>query len=222
MVIVAKDAKYSNIFKERFKITQSLGDLVSAFTGEHVGEPRLLICLFRNPLIHVDIKFVALKDFHIRIEDPCIMWEKDKKLTKAINTSTPKSLEPDQQWIEDRFWTWVHYGAVKIGRGEIFETIGFLSFLREKVLAPLDMSIHGKSPRGVRKIEQYLPEFAKRLQKTIPSYDRQSCIEALNETIKLYKELRGKGRCAALHAVTRDEAEIERLEIFIINLKRLS
>ncbi|MER7057532.1 MULTISPECIES: hypothetical protein [unclassified Streptomyces] len=34
---------------------------------------------------------------------------------------------PDLQWIEDRFWIWVHYGATKLGRGELFEVNGFLA-----------------------------------------------------------------------------------------------
>jgi predicted nucleotidyltransferase len=212
LIVVSSDEGYSEVFKERFEIIKALGDLVSAFTGEHVGEPRLLICLFRNPLIHVDVKFVALKDFHIRVEEPWIAWEKENKLTKALQRSAPKSLKSDPQWIEDRFWTWIHYGAVKLGRGEIFETIGFLGFLREQVLAPLAMSNQGKTPRGVRKIEQYLPDFAKRLQKTVPSYSRQSCIKALKETIKLYQELRGTAQPGSL--AIRDSAETESLRYF--------
>jgi hypothetical protein len=47
-------------------------------------------------------------------------------------------------------------------------------------------------PFGVRKIEKYDPEFSKRLERTVASYDRQSCIHALRETISLYQELRAK------------------------------
>ncbi|NRS94850.1 hypothetical protein DFH40_002566 [Clostridium beijerinckii] len=45
---------------ERIKIAESLGTLLSAFTGEHVGEPRLLICLCEPELLHVDLKFVSI------------------------------------------------------------------------------------------------------------------------------------------------------------------
>jgi hypothetical protein len=34
----------------------------SAFSGEHVGEPRALICLYGPPLLPVDLKFVSLSD----------------------------------------------------------------------------------------------------------------------------------------------------------------
>ena len=43
---------------ERRTIAESCGGLLAAFTGEHVGEPRLLICLYGPPLAHVNLKFV--------------------------------------------------------------------------------------------------------------------------------------------------------------------
>ena len=44
----------------RVQLAESLHLLLAAFTGEHVGEPRLLICLYRSPLLHVDLKYVSL------------------------------------------------------------------------------------------------------------------------------------------------------------------
>jgi hypothetical protein len=46
----------------------ALGPLLSAFTGDHVGEPRLLICLYGPPLLHVDLKFVTPADLAERVE----------------------------------------------------------------------------------------------------------------------------------------------------------
>lgn len=192
LLVVANNEDYPSVINDRFEITRTLGAHVSSFTGEHVGEPRLLICLFRDPLIHVDIKFVALKDFGDRIENPCIAWEVGGKLSEIFNQTSPQALQPDPQWIEDRFWTWVHCGAAKIGRGEIFEAINFLGFLRERVLGPLALWINDKPVRGVRRIEQYLPEFGHKLQKTVPSYNKHSCYEALFATVELYRELRSQ------------------------------
>jgi hypothetical protein len=53
-----------------------MGNLLAAFTGEHVGEPRLLICLFADPLMHVDLKFISLGQLSSRVEDPVILWER--------------------------------------------------------------------------------------------------------------------------------------------------
>jgi hypothetical protein len=43
-----------------------LGELLPSFTGEHVGEPRLLICLYNNPLLHAELKFVTPEEFKKR------------------------------------------------------------------------------------------------------------------------------------------------------------
>ena len=192
LIVVAADESYARLFDERFAITKSLGSNVSCFTVEHVAEPRLLICLFRDPLIHVDIKFVALRDFHERIENPWIAWEVDGALSESLRQSAPKKLDPNLQWIEDRIWTWIHYGIAKVARDEILEVVGFLSFLREQVLGPLALNINGNAARGVRRIEQQLPDFAKKLRKTLPTYEKRSCLEAIRAAAELYKELRSQ------------------------------
>ncbi len=97
------------------------------------------------------------------------------------------------------------YAATKIGRGELFEAIGFLSFLREKVLCPLAMWTHEKPVRGARKIEKHLPDFARRLQSTVPAYSRKSCLDALRAATEIYMELRPQVQTLKSNT----EAEIE-------------
>lgn len=190
LVIAIEPKYYEQVMEERIKIAQKLGSLLSAFTGEHVGEPRVLICLYGPPLLHVDLKFVSLEDIAHRVEDPMILWEKDNSISNALKLGEAKFPMPDIQWIEDRFWVWVHYGAAKIGRSEIFETIEFISFLRQFVIGPLLLMRNGKLPRGVRKIELDAPSDLPLLLKTVPTHDAQSCGEALETIIELYLDLR--------------------------------
>lgn len=175
---------------DRLKIIEKLGRVLSAFTGEHVGEPRLVICLYGPPLLHVDFKFVPINDIVVRVEDPIILGERDHVITNGLRLDEAKFPLPSLQWIEDRFWVWVHYGATKIGRNEIFEAIEFISFMRQVVIGPLILMKNGKLPRGVRKIEFDAPEDIPQLLKTIPTYSVQSCIAALQVIIKLYIDLR--------------------------------
>jgi hypothetical protein len=168
-----------------------LGNFLSGFTGEHVGEPRVLICLYDNPLLHVDIKFVTLEEFHSRIETPTLLLDKNGQLKKAINNSQAKFPYPDYQWIEDRFWTWIHYALLKIGRGEYLEAYDFLGFLRMVVLGPLLHIKNDNLPRGIRKVETQLSsdDLAK-LTLTIPTYNRQSLLDSLRNAVSLYRQLR--------------------------------
>jgi hypothetical protein len=101
--------------------------------------------------------------------------------------------QPDRQWIEDRFWVWVHYVAVKIGRGELFETADGYAFLRAVVLAPLLAVERGARPQGVRRIERVAPDAMPALERTVASLDAASCLAALRETIALYRDLRDAG-----------------------------
>lgn len=190
LVIAAEAGAFEAIMKERFDIANKLGNLVAAFTGEHVGEPRLIICLYNNPLLHVDLKFVSIDDISHRVEDFVVLWERNGQITEKFSKEEAKFPTPDLQWIEDRFWVWIHYGAAKIGRGEIFETIEFISFIRQTVIGPLILMHKGLQPRGVRKIEFDAPEYIERLKLTVAAYDREACYQAIKVIIALYKELR--------------------------------
>lgn len=189
-VIAVEPKAYEQVMQDRMDIAQKLGKLLSAFTGEHVGEPRLLICLYGPPLLHVDLKFVSLEATSHRVEDPVILWQRDNLLSEAFRSCDARFPIPELQWIEDRFWVWIHYCAVKIGRGEIFETIESISFLRQVVIGPLLLMRNGKLPRGVRKIEYDAAEDLPLLIKTIPIHDTKSCISSLNTIIQMYLDLR--------------------------------
>ncbi len=56
LVLITKD-KIGGDKVKMLDQAKRFGDFISGFTGDNVGEPRLLICLYDNPLLHVDIKF---------------------------------------------------------------------------------------------------------------------------------------------------------------------
>lgn len=170
---------------------EKLGLLLSGFTGEHVGEPRLLICLYDAPILHVDLKFLCLEEFHERVENPSLLLDKTGELAAILQSSPAHFPYPDYQWLEDRFWTWVHYALVKIGRGEYMEAHDFLGYLRMTVLGPL-LHIKNKNlPRGVRKVETALVTAdLEGLRRTLPQYNKKSLLESLRHAASLYKDLR--------------------------------
>lgn len=173
------------------KYAERLGPLLTAFTGEHVGEPRLLICLYNDPLLHVDIKFLTIDELSLRVENPYILHDTDQKLYNLLQRTEARFPFPDYQWIEDRFWTWIHYALLKIGRGEYFEALGFLGFLRMTVLGPLLHVKNGHLPRGVRKVETLLATSdVAALSSTIAELNRLSLISAIEQVVLIYRSLR--------------------------------
>ncbi|SHH09346.1 HD domain-containing protein [Massilia sp. CF038] len=184
LLIVVADQDLPQLRQEMRQIAAGCGDLLAAFTGEHVGQPDLLICLFDQPLLHVDLKFASTI-----APGYALLWA--GQTAPAIPPVPAAGDAPDLDWIEARFWTWMHYGAGKIARGELLEAVDFLAFLRMSVLGPLALALYQAPPYGVRRIETALPPaLAARLAATVCSYEVRDCLRAFNEALKLYLELR--------------------------------
>ncbi|WP_245603040.1 nucleotidyltransferase domain-containing protein [Shewanella fidelis] len=190
LVIAIEPAFFEQVMAERLSLVDKIDGKVAAFTGEHVGEPRLIIALYEPHALHVDYKFVALPDAALRVDDTQVIWQRGQRLSAVLASTAFAYPQPEQQWIEDRFWTWVHYGTTKVARGEYFEAVEFLSFLRSTVLSPLALQKQGLTPSGVRKIEQRLPDFTRQLSLTVVSPEKAPLIAALQQCIDLYLGLR--------------------------------
>lgn len=191
-VIAVEPEHYGPVAAARREIAARLGPLLGAFTGEHVGEPRLLICLYGPPALHVDLKFVKVEDAAVRVEDPHVLWERDGRLSAALAADEARYPTPELSWIEERFWIWVHYVASKVGRGELFEALDGLAFLRVRALGPLALQARGARPSGVRRIETAAPDLAASLRATVAVYDARSCLAALRAAVEVYRELRAE------------------------------
>ncbi len=184
-----------------------LGFMLASFRGDHVGEPRLLIALYDSPLLHVDIKFLTIDEFYDRVENPVILWERDQQLSAVLQQSAARYPDFDFQWAEDRFWIWMHYAGLKIGRGEFFEALDFLSFVRSVIIGPLLHLKQGNRPRGMRRVETMLsPEDLTRLRKTVALPDKTHLIASVAEMWALYENLRDRLAPATLQKNT--EAQI--------------
>ncbi len=191
LVVVHGDAQAAMTLAGRRSFAARLGDLLQAFTGEHVGEPRLLICLYGPPLLHVDLKFVTLEDLGTRVEDPEVLWERDGALTHRIaETRARRPDAPDLQWVEDRLWVWLHYIDAKIRRGELLEALDGLAFLRGRVLGPLAQGAEGHENRGVRRVEQRAGRYLSALNDMVARTEAADCRRALRAAVALYDQLR--------------------------------
>lgn len=190
--IVVKDEFYEQVLAARPEFVEQFGTVVSAFTGEHVGEPRLTIALFEESLLHVDFKFVSLESFaHHRVENPVVLWETGSVLSGLVAENPRDYPEVNLQWIEDRFWVWVHYIASKIKRGETIEALDSFSWMRQMALAPLVRFILGQKNRRSRFLERDAPEFAQKMLATHPAgTSRLAQKQALEAVVTLYRELR--------------------------------
>lgn len=204
LVVVVTPGSWPGILERRKEIAASLGPLAAAFTGEHVGEPRLLVTLYGPPPVHVDLKFVIPDALAQRVEDPVVLWDRDGSVRDGLANGTARYPAPDLQWIEDRFWVWVHYAASKGARGEVYELLDALSFLRGKVFGPLLLRAAQLQPNGVRRVESSDAAWLHGLETTVAKYDAADGLRAVGAAVILYRALREQ---LPDHIERRDAAE---------------
>ncbi len=191
LILVVSDELRATIAQERTGIARAAGPLLQGFTGEHVGEPRLLICLYGPPLLHVDLKFLSVSELDFRIEEPEVLFERADIVTERLRSTRASPLEAaSAQWIEDRFWVWIHYGIDKVRRGELFECLDMLAFLRAQALAPLIQLIDGGAWRGVRRLDA--SRHAPALSRVCARHDAEECLRAMAAAVEAYTALRSQ------------------------------
>jgi hypothetical protein len=203
-IVAVEPAELDGMIHGMTEIAERLGPLLASFPGDHIQMPNLLICLYDEPIIHVDFEFVSADAASRRTEDPVILYEKDGALSAQYALAAPIEPTANIQWCEDRFWIWVHYAATRVGRGDLFDAIESLAFLRTNVLGPLIQIKNGQPARGVRNIERDSPGDVSRLAATLATYDRRDCIRALKAATDLYIALRGVNKS---HMYLREKAE---------------
>ena len=69
LVVICCDEHQPELLAGAPAFAAGLGPLLACFTGEHVGEPRLLVALYGPPPVHVDLKFVADSQLDQRVEN---------------------------------------------------------------------------------------------------------------------------------------------------------
>ncbi|SUI40133.1 Uncharacterised protein [Salmonella enterica subsp. enterica] len=190
-VVVVDPLHYEDIMVQRKVLAGKLGHLLHAFTGEHVGEPRLLICLYGPELLHVDLKFVTLEMLNQRVEEPVVFFTRDKTaLERQLAKFSAHWPDMTPEWFDSRAWIWLHYAVVKLGRGELFEAIGMLAFFREQVLGPMLYRRANLPQRGVRRIEFHGIDPDGLLTTTLATHDRDSVSLAISMAVDAYINLR--------------------------------
>ncbi len=219
-MLAIEPESFGQMLDERQTIAAKLGNLLSAFSGDHIGVPDLLICLYDAPLLHVDFNFISYDKAGHRFDGSAIIYDRDGCLTANYRNIDPIHSTLDPQWLEDRFWVWVHYTALKIGRGELFEALDAISFLRTTVIGPLLHVKNGGQPRGVRRLESIAPEYMPQLIKTVPVYDACSCIKALKAEIGLYRILRQQPTSTINRREKAESAAVNYLEEITVLLER--
>jgi hypothetical protein len=172
-------------------IADAAGPVVAAFTAEHVGLPNMLIVLYED-LIHADFEPVPLTQLGERNAglSSFILWDRDGSISSTLPVGR-KHEDPAGElgWFEARMWTWSWYIQTKLLRGELYEVLDGLQYVRNNVLFSLLARHRGELASGARRVEQRLGPWADRFTATVPALTQPSMLTALRETMRLYVDM---------------------------------
>jgi predicted nucleotidyltransferase len=171
-------------------LAAATGRVVALFVAEHLGIPTLTIVLY-DDLVHVDYDVVAA-DRAAEHNDglpAVVLWEREP-ISDALPGTYAPEIAAGIRWLEARIWTWSWYIQSKVLRGELYEALDGLQYVRDQVLFRL-LAFHGeRRPAGGRRAEAIVGDLGDAFARTVPtSLDRASVLAALREEIDLYRRL---------------------------------
>jgi hypothetical protein len=171
-------------------VADRAGPVVAAFSAEHVGLPHMLIVLYRD-LIHADFEPVPLSRVSPRNAGLAshVLWERDGIVSSALPGRYEDHPATDLRWIEDRMWTWSWYVQTKVLRGELYEALDGLQYMRDNVLFKLLAMRREERSSGARRVEARTGEWTQQFADTLPVLSQESMMKALRASMALYQAL---------------------------------
>ena len=186
--VVTADERYDDALAHREELVAACGVPVASFTAEHVGHPDMLIVLY-DDLVHIDFYLVPLGELAEKNEGMAswVVWSRTD--LEAILNEPVEAAGADLAWMEARMWTWVWYTHSKILRGELYEALDALQYLRSNVLFALLAESAGMKPYGSRRAEQHVGALDPLFARTVPALERRQVMDALRATVEIYMKL---------------------------------
>jgi predicted nucleotidyltransferase len=172
------------------ELAAACGRVVALFVADHLGIPTLTIVLY-DDLVHVDFDVISVDRAaeHNQALPAVVLWERDP-VSAALPRTYESDVAADVRWMEARIWTWSWYIQSKVLRGELYEALDGLQYVRDQVLFRLLALGRGDRPSGGRRAEAVVGAHADAFARTVPiALDRSSVMEALRAEIDLYRLL---------------------------------
>lgn len=188
MVLVTSAESFHRTAPHLKEIAASFGSLVLAYEPVGHTASRELICLFDDPVDRIDLIVMPLENLPLTYST--ILCQKGKALTDLLAGQRTVPPHVDLQWMEDRFWVWLHSAANSLREGALFETLEQIGNLRSQILAPLVLCKNKQPTDQLAALEEKGGEDLGSLRATVPLYDARSCEISLREAAKLYVGLR--------------------------------
>ena len=170
-------------------VAEALGPILLRYEQEKSDAEYELSCLYDEPLRRIDLRLLPTDGVAL-LHAPQILWDRDETLAKELAKHRDVTPPLDLQWMEDRFWLWLHGAAEALRQGAIFEALHQMSCLRTRILAPLLLKKQALPSDALLALDTAGGDEISSLRATVPLYDARSCELSLREAAKLYVGLR--------------------------------
>jgi hypothetical protein len=188
--LVAFDDSFGEVGRRVAEVIASCGRVVASFPADHLGIDDLTIVLY-DDLVHADFYVVKVSELAAKNEGQAaaVLWERGKSLSQEFAKPQPGRPATDVAWIERRMWTWLWYAQSKVLRGELYEALSALQWLRDEVLFPLLGLTRRARVAGARRIESLLGELQDSFVATTSVAERGTLMNALRAIATIYRSL---------------------------------
>jgi predicted nucleotidyltransferase len=199
LYLFVRDDDFESVFAEREAIAHSIGPVLVRYLGDHMpGGQHQLIVWYEGPL-HVDLMFRKLSE-----ATPQWKWKAALILKDSGNAMTALKREsdllpsPEFAWeqldtLNQKFWRWVAYTFGKILRGELWEALDNLAWIRNEALLVMLAWTQNAAFEGHRRLEAKLDDQLSALfDESLCSREPKSLHTALMAEIRIFRELRSR------------------------------
>ena len=118
-----------------------------------------------------------------------VLWERDGIVSTSLPANHEEDLAADLRWIEERVCTWSWYIETKVLRGELYEALDALQYLRDNVLFKVLALQREERPSAARRVEARTGVWTNQFAETVPVLSRESTMNALQAIMALYQVL---------------------------------
>ncbi len=198
LYIVVRDEHFDVLFAEHVEIANSLGKPISAFIADHNPGGLYDYIVLYDDFVKVDFIYLRSSQLHVMPKWGRFRVLYDPEAVLSTLVSCSRNLQAtfqlaDPLVLNQKFRGWCWYVFGKLMRGELWEALEGVSFIRERALLPMINAKNGFVDEGYRRLEKKMDdELAHDLQLTVASYDKEAVFSALLNEITLFRDLRNE------------------------------
>jgi len=189
LYIVAKDDEYDEVYQERFRFAEQIGDVLSTFEVEWPN-CQLLGAIYRN-YVEVDFCYTTLEKAEVFSDWYKILLDRTGRVRQTLvkkdfTVDARKELKTQTDFALYN----VLHAINMVKRGEYWSSIKQIETLRRRLVTLMDLSLGKDVAEEYRRLESLFPlKVEKKLRKTLCVYSKKEIEKSIVAATQLFCEV---------------------------------